>query len=1119
MATDRKFNVRHGLSAGTGATQKDVVDNVGKVIDVGTLSTLKTAAKDNTVNAINEIYDDLSTLSLIEETFEPMGIADRSHTVISFDNGTRTFTIAPAPGQTEYVVWVKSVKFTFTTAKTVSLGSSPSTGLYYIYFDTNGDLQYRSAYFDWDSDAMVAYVYWNASTSSAPFVADERHGITMDWATHEYLHRTRGAVIANGFDIYNYSTTGDGSADADAQLDIANGTFFDEDLEIAITHSATPTIGTFTQVLQGNAEIPVFYHSGSTGAWVKDAPTTFPAKQSGTTLQYNSFSGGAWTTIPASNNLYVVSWIVATNDITTPIIALLGQAQYSNIGNAEEATFSALDLTNFPVVEFRPLWKVIFRTSSGYPNTPNAYIAGVTDLRQLIETGGEGELVSDHGGLTGLLDDDHPQYIHVTETRAGVTAEFNTTGKITTTNSIGIGTTNPSTKLSVNGYITESTDSGSTYWNVVTQSDIGYGAAQVPLNQYLGQLAFLDDYHPNGLRRDGGGSDDVFIDSNGGLNVTGASTFGGNVNLDDNVKATFGDDGDLEIYHNGTNSVIGDNGTGNLLITGDSEVSILNSAFSEYKAKFITNGAVELYYDNSKKFETTGAGATVFGTLETQQLNVSGVVTATSFVGDGSNITGISTLNIVDYGVGLGGGGGGSGDSYWISNSAGIHTLSSVGIGTTNPNAVVTVDNTGVLAAGIVTAYKFYGDGSNITGISAVARVTVSQTAPPSPTEGDLWYHSTQARLFVYYTDTDSSQWIDAAPFNGGSGGSGASVSIGATAPTGPYAGDLWYNSDYGRLFIYYSDEDSQQWVDAAPFNFTGITTATYSENSFVATAGQTSFDVSYEVGYVDVFLNGIRLSSSEYTAVTGSTVVLDDPATEGDVVDIIEVATNRGQTGPRGAKGDTGASTRTAYSYTASASQTTFSATYTVGFVDVFLNGIKLTESEYTATDGSTVVLDDAATEGDIIEIIGYETISLTQVAVSSDTSPSLGGNLDLNSYNITGTGNINIVGVITATDFNSTSDINLKTNIKAIDDPLAKVIQLNGVSFDWKHMQESSAGVIAQDVEKVLPEIVRNNEDGYKSLNYNGLIGLLIEAVKEQNETIKTLEQKINSLEERLN
>ena len=443
------------------------------------------------------------------------------------------------------------------------------------------------------------------------------------------------------------------------------------------------------------------------------------------------------------------------------------------------------------------------------------------------------------------------------------------------------------------------------------------------------------------------------------------------------------------------------------------------------------------------------AGSVGIGTtLPKAALNVVGVVSATSFVGDGSQLTGISA----------------GGGSQWISNSAGIHTLSAVGVGTTNPNAVVTSANTTVLAAGIVTAYKFYGDGSNITGISAVARVTVSQTAPPSPTAGDLWYHSTQARLFVYYNDGSSSQWVDAAPFNLEQSGA-ATVSVGATAPSGPSDGDLWYNSNYGRLFVYYKDGSSDQWVDAAPFNMSGLTTSTtYTENSFVATAGQTTFSVVYDVGYVEVYLNGIRLSSSEYTATSGNSIVLNDPATLGDVVDIIEVVTNRGPTGPQGPAGP--------------------------------LSGIGTTAG--TTTHYPIIVSGT-----------GDQDAYITTTSNYFGFIPS-SGTLSVNQLNVT--------GVVTATDFNSTSDVYLKTNIKKIDDPLAKVLQLNGVSFDWKYTQQSSAGVIAQDVEKVLPEIVKDAEDGHKTLNYNGLIGLLIEAVKEQNETIQMLTEKINTLEERL-
>ena len=80
------------------------------------------------------------------------------------------------------------------------------------------------------------------------------------------------------------------------------------------------------------------------------------------------------------------------------------------------------------------------------------------------------------------------------------TLDINTTNVryIPSTNRLGIGTTNPSSTLAVGGTITE--EFAGQYWNVVTQADVGYGASQVPLNQFLGQLAFLDDYLPPQFR-------------------------------------------------------------------------------------------------------------------------------------------------------------------------------------------------------------------------------------------------------------------------------------------------------------------------------------------------------------------------------------------------------------------------------------------------------------------------------------------------------------------------------------------------------------------------------------------------------------------------------------------
>jgi len=104
-----------------------------------------------------------------------------------------------------------------------------------------------------------------------------------------------------------------------------------------------------------------------------------------------------------------------------------------------------------------------------------------------------------------------------------------------------------------------------------------------------------------------------------------------------------------------------------------------------------------------------------------------------------------------------------------------------------------------------------------------------------------------------------------------------------------------------------------------------------------------------------------------------------------------------------------------------------------------------------------------------------------------------------------------LQVSGTITCTDINSTSDINLKENIHQIKDPLDKIMQINGVGFRWKDTKEEALGVIAQDIEEVIPELVKNN-DHTKTVNYNGLVGVLIEAVKEQQRQILELKAQLN-------
>jgi len=106
---------------------------------------------------------------------------------------------------------------------------------------------------------------------------------------------------------------------------------------------------------------------------------------------------------------------------------------------------------------------------------------------------------------------------------------------------------------------------------------------------------------------------------------------------------------------------------------------------------------------------------------------------------------------------------------------------------------------------------------------------------------------------------------------------------------------------------------------------------------------------------------------------------------------------------------------------------------------------------------------------------------------------------------------------GGVTATTFTSTSDISQKNNIRNITNAVELINQINGVRFNWVSNNEPSAGVIAQEVEKVLPEVVRVDSTGIKAVNYNGLVGLLIEAIKEQQVHINNLHNEVNQLKER--
>ena len=136
-------------------------------------------------------------------------------------------------------------------------------------------------------------------------------------------------------------------------------------------------------------------------------------------------------------------------------------------------------------------------------------------------------------------------------------------------------------------------------------------------------------------------------------------------------------------------------------------------------------------------------------------------------------------------------------------------------IETGNPNlSYIDLDGlTDVDLTGLVDGNSLVYDSATSTWIPGEGggggSITVSSTAPSEPSEGDLWFDPDDGRTYVFYSDYDNDQWVEI----GANTANPAPVTISATAPSSATAGDLWWDSDNGNLYMYYDDGSSQQWI------------------------------------------------------------------------------------------------------------------------------------------------------------------------------------------------------------------------------------------------------------------------------------------------------------------
>ncbi len=307
-------------------------------------------------------------------TGEPTGFTDRTAT-LSFNNANYTFTITGA--HTIYIAGAKYVK------TTDSIAITDATGLYYIYYNTSAVLTASTV---WPGFAVphVATVYWNTDVGSpgSGLLADERHGIIMDSATHEYLHDTVGTRYESGLAGTFTNTT----------FSITEGMIADEDIEYTVGEATTCDL--------------LYKDGAATYKWLTNQ-TKYYYEDGGSDINYND--GNTLTPVGANN--YVAYWIFATLSPVRPIIALMGQRTDVTLADARANNkYESLTLGTLPFKEMKLLYRVILR------NDATPYIE-TQDYRSVSNLPSGTYVATDHGVLTGLTDDDHTQYALVSGTR------------------------------------------------------------------------------------------------------------------------------------------------------------------------------------------------------------------------------------------------------------------------------------------------------------------------------------------------------------------------------------------------------------------------------------------------------------------------------------------------------------------------------------------------------------------------------------------------------------------------------------------------------------------------------------------------------------------------------
>ena len=344
--------------------------------------------------------------NFLADTGEPTGFVlggdstPPTDSELLYDYSTRTFTIQPKAPATSFVVNCGTNRYVKSAAETIV--HDVSSGIYLVYYNSSGVLTVTQVLpTSWRDIAFVSFITYRptATDTIKGYITDERHGCTLDWATHQRLHFVDGAKFSSGFPLSGYTLQPSSPVTSDNQFTVGSGIFFDEDLKHVLSQ------------LVGGTQYTVSWLVGDGSSRDYLTTNTTPYTIATNYLHYNQNNAGTWQRTEVTAGNFVNYFLVAINTATGTdnqkfrFVLSMGQNQFASLATAQaNETWDTHVKGSLLTQEIIPLYQITFRTNNSYTSSGKCRVEGVLDLRGFKGISGGASTVSSHNSLSGRSD-------------------------------------------------------------------------------------------------------------------------------------------------------------------------------------------------------------------------------------------------------------------------------------------------------------------------------------------------------------------------------------------------------------------------------------------------------------------------------------------------------------------------------------------------------------------------------------------------------------------------------------------------------------------------------------------------------------------------------------------